>query len=152
MNTVRHRLARPWLTTALGLAAWLAAAPSMAATCTLDVQGVSFGSYDFLSIQNLTSVGHVIVTCDVSASYVIKLSPGAGSYATRLMQSGTQQLQYNLYTDVTHSTVWGDGSAGTMSVSGSGTNVDYPVYGSIPAGQTPYVGSYSDTVIVTLEF
>lgn len=142
-----------WLrAAALTVATWLTTSPLNAATCTLEAQGVSFGSYDFQSTQSLDSVGHVSVTCDVDTSYSIALSPGAGSYATRLMQNGPHQLAYNLYTDVIHSAVWGDGSANSDLINGSGTTADYPVYGSIPAGQNPYVGAYSDIVTVVLTF
>ena len=138
-----------WL---LAIAAALAAAPSNAATCTLSTQGVNFGSYDFLSSQNLVGVGHVVVSCDASTSYTIGLSPGSGSYMARLMTHGPHKLAYNLYTDATQTTVWGDGSSGTAVVGGTGTEVDHTVHGSAPAGQNPYVGSYSDAITVTLTF
>jgi spore coat protein U-like protein len=127
--------------------------PLAAATCGLNVQGVNFGNYDFQSSQNLDSVGHITVTCDVDTAYTIALSPGlAGSFTARIMQNGSHQLQYNLYADLAHASVWGDGTGNSMAVNGNGTNVDYPVYGSVPAGQNPYVGSYSDLVTVTLSF
>lgn len=143
---------RRLLTAAFGFAAATAAPSSIAATCNLQVQGVNFGSYDFQSSQNLDSVGHVIVTCDASTSYSIALGPGTGTYDTRLLQNGSHQLAYNLYTDVIHSTVWGDGSGNSDLINGSGTDADYPVYGSMPAGQNPYVGAYSDVVTVVLTF
>jgi spore coat protein U-like protein len=152
MIVAPHRLHRRLPAMVFGLAAALAVPPSIAATCNLQVQGVSFGSYDFQSSQNLDSVGHVIVSCDASTSYSIALGPGIGSYDTRLMQNGAHQLAYNLYTDIIHSTVWGDGSNGSVSMQGSGTDVDYPVYGSVPAGQNPYVGAYSDTLTVVVTF
>lgn len=127
-------------------------APVASATCSLNVQGVNFGSYDFMSSQNLDSTGHVTVTCDVSSSFSISLSTGAGTYASRTMQNGAHQLSYNLYTDVAHTMVWGDGTGGSVVVSGSGTNVDEVVYGSAPAGQNPYIGAYSDAITVTLTF
>jgi spore coat protein U-like protein len=138
-----------WL---LAITAALVAMPSHAATCNLSTQGVNFGSYDFLSSQNLDSVGHIVVTCDTSTSYTIGLSPGNGSYIARLMTNGPHQLAYNLYTDATQTMVWGDGSSGTAVVGGTGTDVDHTVYGSAPAGQNPYVGSYSDAITVTLTF
>lgn len=123
-----------------------------AATCTLGTQGVNFGNYDFLSTQNLDGVGNVSVTCDVSASYTMALSPGGGTYASRQLSNGPYHLAYNLYTDAAHTTIWGDGSSGTSIVSGSGTTASYSVYGSSPAGQNPFVGSYSDVITVTLTF
>jgi spore coat protein U-like protein len=126
---------------------------AMAATCSLNAQGVNFGGYDFLSDQNLDGVGYVTVTCDASSSYTIALNAGtAGSYAGRVMQSGSHKLRYNLYVDANHTVVWGDGSAGTETIGGSGTDTNYPVYGSVPAGQNPIVGDYSDVITVTLTF
>lgn len=135
----------------LCLAAWLAS-PVSRADCTLQVLGVNFGNYDFQSSQDLEGFGHITVTCDASTSYSITLGPGTGSYATRLMHNGSHQLAYNLYTDVIHSTVWGDGSEGSMPVGGSGTTADYTVYGLVPSGQNPYVGAYTDTVTVLVSF
>jgi spore coat protein U-like protein len=68
------------------------------------------------------------------------------------MQNGAYRLNYNLYTDATQTMVWGDGSAGSSLVADSGTEVDRTVYGSVPAGQNPYIGVYSDAVTVTLSF
>ena len=141
---------RAWL---LGLAGLLVATPLAAATCGLNTQGANFGSYDFQSSQNLDGVGHITVVCDTETTYTIALSPGlTGTFTSRIMQSGSHQLHYNLYVDLAHSGVWGDGTGNSMVVSGSGTNVSYSIYGSIPAGQNPYVGSYSDVVTVTLSF
>jgi spore coat protein U-like protein len=130
----------------------LAAAPLHAASCTLTVQPLAFGNYDFQSSQDLQSVGHVIVSCDTSTGFTVALSPGGGSFAARSMQNGTHRLFYNLYTDATQTMVWGDGSAGSSLVADSGTEVDRTVYGSVPAGQNPYIGVYSDVITVTLSF
>lgn len=130
----------------------LLVAPAASATCSLDVQGVDFGSYDFMSSQDLDSVGHVIVTCDASSSFSISLSAGAGTYASRVMHNGAHTLDYNLYTDPAHTMVWGDGTGGSVVASGNGTSVDEVVYGSAPAGQNPYLGAYSDAITVTLTF
>lgn len=127
-------------------------APVASATCSLDLQGVNFGSYDFTSSQDLDSVGHVIVTCDVNSTFNISFSAGSGTYASRAMQNGSHLLRYNLYTDPAHTMVWGDGTGGSVVVSGSGTSVDEVVYGSAPAGQNPYLGAYSDAITVTLSF
>jgi spore coat protein U-like protein len=136
----------------LGVVWMLAMPPLYAATCSLSVQPLDFGNYDFQSSQDLESVGHVIVTCDVSTSFTIALSPGGGTYAARSMQNGVHRLAYNLYTDPTQTMVWGDGSGGSTVVGDSGTQVDRTVYGNAPAGQNPYIGIYSDAITVTLTF
>lgn len=139
---------------AMGLLAFaFVFAPAVSVACTVSSTGVNFGSYDFLSSQDLEGTGDIIVTCDLSSSFTISLSTGAsGSYALRTMQSGTHRLNYNLYTDRTRTIVWGDGTSGSVMVSGTGTNVTESVYGNVPAGQKPYVGTYSDIVVVTLTF
>jgi spore coat protein U-like protein len=147
LSAARRRLA--CLLSAFGM---LAAAPLHAASCTLTVQPLAFGNYDFQSSQDLQSVGHVIVSCDTSTGFTVALSPGGGSFAARSMQNGTHRLFYNLYTDATQTMVWGDGSAGSSLVADSGTEVDRTVYGSVPAGQNPYIGVYSDVITVTLSF
>lgn len=138
-----------WL---LGLAFAVTAQHVRAVQCNLSVQGVSFGNYDVFSSQSLDSTGNIGVSCDVSAPYTISLSPGSGSYTSRSMANGPHTLNYNLYTDATRTTIWGDGSGTTTTVSGSGTSANHTVYGRVPARQNAYVGSYSDSITVTLTF
>lgn len=152
----RRRAPRCRASIALAGILWVCVSQHAFAACNLTVQAVSLGNYDFMDRQPLDSVGHVIVACDAATSYRVSLSPGNGSYASRVLTSGGHQLVYNLYSDVNHLSVWGDGSGGTSSVSGStagsGSGDDKIIYASVPAGQNPYVGVYSDAVVVTLEF
>ena len=122
------------------------------AACNLNVQGVIFGSYDVFNAQSVESTGNVAVTCDVSTPYSIALTPGSGNFASRTLTSGANTLAYNLYADPARSSVWGDGTAGTVTVSGSATSANHTVYGRIPAGQNVFAGSYSDLITVTLTF
>ncbi|MBB3047521.1 spore coat protein U-like protein [Litorivivens lipolytica] len=72
------------------------------------------------------------------------------------MSSGANSLNYNLYTDPTYLTVWGDGNGGTATVPGAiGVlllPIDHVVYGRIPAGQNSAAGNYSDTISVTVTY
>ena len=132
----------------------LAAPVAHSAGCSVSTLGLSFGNYDVFSALNDDITGTISVNCPSSTSYSISLSSGFGTYTARAMTSGTNLLGYNLYLDPTRLTIWGDGSAGTGTVSGTGTGavVATPVYGRIPAGQNAYVGSYADVVIVTVTF
>lgn len=138
--------------TAVG--AWLFAAAFQALACTVSASGVSFGSFDPLENVAVESAGDVTVTCSPSASYTVELSTGgAGSFSPREMTGPeSRTLQYNLYLDASRAIVWGDGNGGTSTVEGSddGTGTTHTVYGKIPSGQNPYVGSYSDSVTVTV--
>jgi spore coat protein U-like protein len=124
------------------------------AGCTVGTQGLAFGGYNPIPGTAVDSVGYVNVNCDSGMPYTIKLSAGGGTFAARRMANGSYGLQYNLFADAGRTTVWGDGVGGVLvSGSGTGTTVDHPVYGRIPGGQTgAYIGSYSDSITVTLSF
>jgi spore coat protein U-like protein len=128
--------------------------PTVAAAvnCTLNVQSVIFGSYDALSSQSVDSVGGVMVTCDAFASYSVTLSPGRGTFGARELQSASDVLYYNLYTDALRTFIWGDGAVGTVLVNGSGTTSSQVIYGRIPARQNVPAGVYTDVLTVTLLF
>ena len=128
------------------------AAWSQSTSCTASSTSVAFGSYDPFSSSPNDAVGSVAVTCNVSASYTIALSAGQGTFTNRTLLNGTHSMNYNLYTDSLHSQVWGDGTGATHTVAGSGTSASYSVYGEIPALQNAYVGSYADSVVVTVSF
>jgi spore coat protein U-like protein len=142
-----------------------AAASCLVCTCTTSATGVAFGAYDPTATGSLSSAGGVQVSCSqvgvmgVTVSYTIALSAGTSvSYVTRQMVFGTNKLGYNLYTDATHNTVWGNG-AGSSTVSdsyvlapGPATARTYQVYGRIPAGENVLAGVYSDTIIVTVTY
>jgi spore coat protein U-like protein len=131
--------------------------------CSASTSSVSFGTYNPFDSSPTDATGNVQVTCSgqlgLLAGYTILLSRGgSGSYAPRKMASGANRLDYNLYTNASRSMVWGDGTSGTSVVSDSSVlhngkiTRDYPVYGRTPAGQNASVGSYSDTVIVTVNY
>lgn len=130
----------------------LLVAPGLWADCTVSAQSVLFGNYDVFSSQPLDGAGNIGVNCSPGASYTLSLSTGGGSYSQRELAGSTQILYYNLYTSASRSVVWGDGIGGTGTVSGSGESANHTVYGRIPAGQNLPVGSYSDTIIVTVTF
>jgi spore coat protein U-like protein len=152
----------------LVLAATLAPAAGQAAsTCNFSVSPVAFGTYSPALATPDDSAGTVTITCSnrpppgfVDISYVVRLGRGlSGSFATRQMAAGTARLGYNLFLDAARTIVWGDGTAGTavaatgFRLSGNKTqSVSHTIYGRIPAQQAAAVGSYSDTIVVTLEF
>jgi len=68
---------------------------------------------------------------------------------------GSDLLDYNLFTTSSRVTVWGDGTAGTMAMQTqqkvrSGKPETMNIYGRIPAGRDVSVGSYTDTLVVTV--
>jgi spore coat protein U-like protein len=137
---------------ALILLALLSLSDAARAECSLGVIGLSFGSYDPFSNTDADITGSISVQCDVDTSAQVSLSAGSGPFALRQMKSGVDSLFYNLYTDPAHLTIWGDGSPGTSLMSFSGTSGTRTVYGRIPARQNVPIGTYGDTITVTLTF
>lgn len=159
MSLVVKRYCGRWLG-ALALAVMV---PTAQAACSVSTSSVAFGTYNPLSGSPNDSTGSVTVNCSfllaLALSYTISFSAGSyGSYATRKMASGTSRLNYNLYTDLLRSQVWGDGSAGTSTVPGGSLiallvySQIHPVYGRIPSGQAVSSGSYADSITVTLTY
>ena len=127
-----------------------------AASCTVSATAPNFGSYAPLSGASKSASGTVTVPCTTGGSVTIKLSAGNGTFAARtLLGPSGATLQYNLYTDAAHTMIWGDGTAGTVTVSGSVPNNSSgtaTIYGFIPASQDVKVGTYSATITVTVSF
>lgn len=130
----------------------LAVPVAAGAACSVTPQSVSFGSYDPLGASALDGVGSINVSCDAVTMMTVSLSSGAGTFADRRMNGGATQLSYNLYTDTSRVTVWGDGVGGGSTVSANSSNVDLTVYGRIPASQNVPANVYTDTITVTVTY
>lgn len=139
----------------VGIALALAglASPAVAAeACSVSVQAVSFGRYDPLAAAETNGVGYIELTCDAPAAATISLGPGSGTYSGRRMSNGRDSLEYDLFTSVQRAAVWGDGSAGTETVTVDGQSAILAVHGSLRARQNVGAGHYSDVVWVTVTF
>lgn len=129
-----------------------------AAGCTVLVDAVAFGSYSVFDPQPTSAAGKIRYACTQPVDPpVIRMSAGhASSFAPRAMTSTADSLDYNLFLDASCTTVWGDGTAGTSvytaSAPASGEGYEVNVYGCIPERQNVRAGSYSDTIVVTIEF
>jgi spore coat protein U-like protein len=122
---------------------------------------LNFGVYDSTTASPNRANATITVSCtipvDLLTDFTLKLSTGnAASYAPRKMASGTPQLSYNLYTSSGYSTVWGDGTGGTAYLNYGSVlalfSQQFTVYGQVPIGQYVAAGTYSDTIIVTMEY
>ncbi|MBI3311355.1 MAG: spore coat protein U domain-containing protein [Serratia liquefaciens] len=122
---------------------------------------VSFGSLNFgtvyflstsVSVAGQQNAGAIRVKCNNGTSYNVLLGGGqSGNVAARYLKSAAgQQVNYNLYTNSAHSTLW-DNLTG-VSQTANGQDNWLPVYGMIPVQATPPVGSYTDTVQVTINW
>jgi spore coat protein U-like protein len=132
---------------------------NVAANCLVSATNLGFGSYT--GVAALSGASDVKVRCTNGSGYTLKLSSGSGSYATRLLKDGSNSLQYNLFTDGAYTSIWGDGTSSTAVVTGTGagmalaSEITHPVYGQLPdntSNEAAPVGSYSDSITVTVEY
>jgi len=94
-------------------------------------------------------VGQRTVTIDLSAG-------GAGQFNPRQMRASSEALAYNLFLDAGGGTIWGDGTGGTARYGPfqppNNSPVVVPIFGRIPPGQNAAPGTYTDSVLLTLNF
>jgi spore coat protein U-like protein len=127
-------------------------------TCSVTVSGLSFGSYNVFSASAVQSTGSVVFRCGNNVA-AVEITLGRGQSSTfnpRVLVSGGESLDYNLYLDAARSLVWGDGTSGTRTYQDSSfprrQNVPVTIYGEIPASQDVRAGTYTDTITATILF
>lgn len=150
---------RPCLNRLLAAGFFACSLPA-AAACSVEAVAVAFGRYDATRSLPTLTTGNITITCSGTAGelvgYSIALEGASGG--TRTLKSGSNVLNYNLYTRADHQTIWGNGQNGTKPVgdaytlSASSNSRNYPVYGSMPAQQRVPAGVYSDTINITVTF
>lgn len=127
------------------------------AVCAVTAVDLSFGNYTSKSATPLLGTTILQATCTPNSSYNIGLNAGTTTGATinqRKMASGaTNTLNYQLYSDVGHTTIWGN-TTGTDTVTGVGTGLaqSHTVYGQVPAAQASPAGDYQDIITVTVYY
>jgi spore coat protein U-like protein len=125
--------------------------------CAVSASDLAFGNYTAGSGSPVTATTTVSVTCTAALPYTVALDGGqtTSDVSARAMTDGAaHNLSYGLYTTNGYGTVWGDGSAGTSTVAGTGNGAAQAVtvYGRIPASQFVAAGSYTDRVTVTVNY
>lgn len=137
-----------------------AVSATVQSTCSTTATALAFGAYTPGS-GALTNTSTISVKCTKNTAYTVALNAGnaGGTLTQRLMASGANKLQYNLYTSAALTTIFGDGTGGSATSAGTGagdgTANTLTVYGQLPdsaTNQTAIPGSYSDTVTVTVSY
>jgi len=124
---------------------------------------LDFGNYSPTNANNtaaLNGSGTISVTC-TSGSTAPMITLGEGLYPfsaapttpLRQMASAASRLAYFLYLDAGRTTAWGNTfGTGRLVAEVNGTPSVETIYGRVPGGQNLPVGSYSDTVVITVTF
>lgn len=126
------------------------------AVCEVTATDLDFGTYTSKAGSPLLGTTTLKATCTPGSSYNLGLNEGTSPGATvnqRKMVSGTQALNYQLYSDAARTTIWGN-TTGTDTVTGVGTGLaqDHTVFGSVPAAQVIPAGDYIDTITVRIYY
>ena len=127
--------------------------------CTITTAPVNLGAYDPVAANAtapLDGIGTVTVTCTKGAPAKVGLSTGSNAQgATRRMTGGADAfLTYELYKDTGRATVWGYTLYTALDVPAAPDRNPraFPVYGRVVAAQDATVGTYTDTVLATVNF
>ncbi len=128
-----------------------------AASCNISATTMSFGILAGLSSEQ-TASNQIGITCTRGVKYAVGLSLGtnAGSSAlARYMANpgSAQKIQYGIYQNSAKSLPWGN-SLGIDTQAGTGTGLtqNLSAFGVIPIQPTPSSGTYSDVVVVTVNY
>ena len=137
----------------------LAVSSSVSNNCTITSAAVAFGSYDPV-VANASTVlngsGTVTVACTkgTSASIGLNLGSNASGSTRRMTDGSSNYLQYEIYQEGTYSNVWGSSGAGLLIPAAAPSKAarNFTAYGQIFSNQDVPAGSYTDTVVATVNF
>ncbi|MDH6077997.1 spore coat U domain-containing protein [Chrysosporum ovalisporum FSS-45] len=155
------------------------AAPAMAGTatsnvqvtatvpvsCTISANTIAFGNYDPIGTNAtapLEGTGTLTTTCTNGSAVVVTLGQGNNPEASST-DAGPQRrlgngisgddndfLSYKIFTE--GGGIWGNTTDSSVTVSGTGQQVNTTIYAIILPAQNVSSGNYTDTVTATIDF
>lgn len=149
----------------------LSVTASVSANCTISTSAVAFGPYDPVVANAATALngnGSVSIACTKGSAPSITLGLGSNAVGSqrnmKITGGGADVLGYQLYQPPNNTagtactfpgaTVWDTSVGGTFTPTSPANKNSrtYNVCGTVSAGQDVNVGSYSDTVVATVNF
>jgi spore coat protein U-like protein len=140
---------------------------NIAGSCVVSAADIAFGAYDPVDVNASTpkdASGTVTVRCTKGMSTAVAaLNQGANPTGTsscaapdrQMNGGGALRLGYGIYQDAARTTTWGCDAANDLALPAFTSSITPQVlttYGRIPAGQDASIGSYTDTVQVSVTF
>lgn len=96
------------------------------------------------------------VICTKGTPWTVSISSGNGTVDNRYLLGKTKgdKLYYNLYTTNSYTTVYGDGTAGTVKIVGTGNGVNQfnVLQAKMVSGQWVTPDDYEDNITITLAY
>jgi spore coat protein U-like protein len=128
---------------------------TVTASCSVSNTTLAFGGYNTTSPANVDQNATLQVACTKGTTATVGLDEGShASGGARRMSNGTDFLTYQLYKEAARTNVWGNSGSDLVSLAAASSNASQSltVYGRVPGSQDVSIGSYSDTVLVTVTF
>ena len=129
-------------------------------SCSMNTTSMAFGTYDGVvanASNALEATATVISTCTSGTEALITMNAGASEGSgsddvpvRRMTSEAGDYLIYQVYSDVSRETVWGNTDPTGVALTGTGVPQSLTVYGSIPSAQIVPEGDYSDQIYVTI--
>jgi spore coat protein U-like protein len=149
----------PLAVSAANQTASLTVSATVTNNCTISTAALTFAPYDPVvanASNNLDGTGRVTVACTKGAAPTIGLGSGssASGSARRLADGAGNFLSYDLYQDSGHTVAWVNAGLGLLTTGAATSKAarDFTVYGRIAGNQDVPAGSYTDTVVATVNF
>jgi len=137
----------------------LSVSASVSANCTITTAPVAFGAYDPIGANataNLDATGTVTVACTKGTSATIGLGLGQNPAASvrKMTDGATGLLTYELYKDTTRAAVWGNAGTDLLDTGAAPSKAarNFTIYGRVPAAQDVAAGTFTDSVVATVNF
>lgn len=127
------------------------------ANCLFNVGNLGFGNYQSpYQYTDVLSSSLISLSCDsysTGNTLTIKMYQGQSPTFDRYLSSGKEQLYYNLYLDSSRSSVWGDGTNGTVVYNTTiQTKNDINIFSKVYKNQNVAPGNYQDNIVFEMNF
>ena len=123
--------------------------------CYLTTNPLNFGTLTS-TLSAVDAASSITARCSSQSLFTVSMDYGAnGGFdpTVRYMRNGTDLLTYGIYLDSGRTQGWGFNiGMNVYNGTGTGSEVTIPVYGRVRAQATPPSGTYTDTVIVTIDY
>jgi spore coat protein U-like protein len=125
---------------------------TVVANCTITANSLLWSSFDTVTGQGADATTTLSIACTKGATPTVQMGSGLHAGTTRNMQNGSDLLAYDIYTSSTFDTVWNGTSTVALIPAPSKAPRSMNVYGRIVATNDVPAGTYSDTVVSTVNF